>query len=137
MINELIENIRLFVSLCLGSIIGAGIRWMLGLWLNPFSNQLELGTLVVNVIGCALMGVAMAIVLNYDAISIAFKTMWITGFLGSMTTFSGFVKDVIFPFQSGDYIRGFIVITLHMGLGLFAMLVFFILANFLIYSLIR
>ena len=40
----------------LGAAVGAWLRWLLGLWLNPLFPPVPLGTLAANLIGGLLMG---------------------------------------------------------------------------------
>ena len=49
-----------FVAVGLGAAIGAWLRWGLGLWLNPALPELPMGTLVANLVGGYLVGLAVA-----------------------------------------------------------------------------
>lgn len=60
-----------------GAVLGAVCRWQLGLWLNSWLHSLVLGTLVVNLAGCFLMGIAFGLSLHESH-----KLLFITGFLG-------------------------------------------------------
>lgn len=39
------------LSIALGSVLGAWLRWFLGLKLNPIYPQIPLGTVTVNLVG--------------------------------------------------------------------------------------
>lgn len=79
----------------LGAALGAWLRWLLGLWLNPLLPTLPLGTLAANLLGGYLMGLAMAWLLPHPAVPDALRLALITGFLGALTTFSAFSAEAI------------------------------------------
>jgi CrcB protein len=65
-----------------GAFLGAVLRWMLGLWLNPLFPTLPLGTLGANLLGGLLMGMAIGVLSQFDALSPAARLFFTTGFLG-------------------------------------------------------
>jgi CrcB protein len=77
----------------LGAVVGAWLRWWLGIVLNPVFPTLPLGTLVANLLGGLLMGVAMGLIAQFDALPPAARLMFMTGFLGALTTFSTFSAE--------------------------------------------
>lgn len=91
------------IYLCLGAILGAMARWGLGLFLNPISTQLQLGTLAANYMGCFIMGIVLAITIQYPQLSAEWRLFLITGLLGSFTTFSAFSAEVIQNLLEGKY----------------------------------
>ena len=48
------------LSIALGSVLGAWLRWFLGLKLNPIYPQIPLGTVTVNLVGGFIIGFAIA-----------------------------------------------------------------------------
>lgn len=79
----------------LGAAVGAWLRWLLGLWLNPLLPSLPLGTLAANLLGGYLMGIAMAWLLPQPDVPVELRLALITGFLGALTTFSAFSAEAI------------------------------------------
>ena len=77
----------------LGAIVGAWLRWWLGIVLNPVFPTLPLGTLTANLLGGLLMGIAMGLIAQFDALPPAARLMFMTGFLGALTTFSTFSAE--------------------------------------------
>ncbi|MGO8755533.1 MAG: CrcB family protein, partial [Gallionellaceae bacterium] len=49
-----------FLAVGIGAVLGAWLRWWLGVVLNPVFPTLPLGTLAANLIGGYLVGVAVA-----------------------------------------------------------------------------
>lgn len=94
---------RSLVAIALGAVLGAWLRWGLGLWLNPVIAGVPLGTLVANLLGGYLIGCALAVFhLNAD-LSPELRLLIVTGFLGALTTFSTFSAEVVAMLQRADY----------------------------------
>ncbi len=94
--------------------LGAWLRWVLGVWLNAMQPAVPPGTLAANLIGGYLVGLAVA----YSAASPGMAPEWrlfaITGFLGGLTTFSTFSAESVLLLQGGRYAEA----ALHCGLHL-------------------
>ena len=75
--------------------LGAWTRWGLSLVLNTVLPTLPLGTLVANLAGGYLIGVAVELVLQLQLVSAEWRLFIITGFLGSLTTFSTFSIEAV------------------------------------------
>ena len=73
-----------------GAAIGAWLRWGLGIALN--ATTLPLGTLIVNLSGSLLIGMAMAYFVDTAAQN-QWRLLVMTGFLGGLTTFSAFSAE--------------------------------------------
>lgn len=95
--------------LSLGAISGVLVRWALSIWINPIFSPLALGTLLVNWLGCFLIGIAMGVNLGDSQ-----RLLFITGFLGSFTTFSSFsaeLSEKLLAEKWGEFIA---VLSLHL-----------------------
>jgi len=84
-----------FLAVGLGAALGAWLRWWLGFVLNPVFPTLPLGTLSANLIGGLLMGIAMGLIAQFDALPPGARLMFMTGFLGALTTFSTFSAETV------------------------------------------
>jgi fluoride exporter len=73
-----------------GAAIGAWLRWGLGVALN--ASMLPMGTLIANLSGGFLMGVAIAHFAS-TATQDPMRLLVMTGFLGGLTTFSAFSAE--------------------------------------------
>jgi CrcB protein len=78
-----------------GAGIGALLRWVLGLWLNPVFPTVPLGTLAANLIGGLLVGMAATFFADHTALAPEWRLFAVTGFLGGLTTFSTFSAEVV------------------------------------------
>lgn len=104
-----------FAAVGAGAMLGAWARWGLGLWLNPATPILPLGTLAVNVAGGYLIGLAVAHFDSNAALAPEWRLFCITGFLGAMTTFSTFSAEAMQLLQAEKYLAA----ALHSGAHLF------------------
>lgn len=97
-----------------GAALGALMRWGLGLWLNPLFAALSFGTLIANWLGCFLIGIFTALIWQFPQLPSEWRLFVITGFLGSLTTFSAFSAEVIENFFNGQWTNGVLLIALHL-----------------------
>lgn len=96
-----------------GAAIGAWARWGLSLLLNPLFPTVPLGTLAANLIGGFLMGVCMALISHYEAMSPELRLLLTTGFLGGLTTFSTFSAEATTLLSRGQLGWGAALIAAH------------------------
>ena len=82
------------LAICCGACFGAIARWCLGLWLSS-GGVLPWGTLAANLIGGYLIGVCVAIFQALPQLDPVWRLALITGFLGALTTCSGFSAEVV------------------------------------------
>lgn len=101
-----------FLAIVLGGGIGAGLRALVSGAL-PF----PLGTLAVNVIGCAAMGAIWAYLAPKDHVLLPFLT---TGILGGFTTFSAFSLDAFKLIDQGEIGRALAYVSASLVLSLVA-----------------
>ncbi|TVO62712.1 fluoride efflux transporter CrcB [Denitromonas ohlonensis] len=92
-----------FLAVGVGAALGAWIRWWLGVRLNPLFLQLPLGTLVANLLGGYLIGVAVAYFAHHTALPPEVRWFLVTGFLGALTTFSTFSAEVVMMISAAQY----------------------------------
>lgn len=86
-----------------GAMLGAWLRWWLGLRLNPWLAHLPLGTLTANLLGGYLVGVAVAVFAQHPELPAEVRLAVVTGFLGGLTTFSSFSAEVVHLLQTAQY----------------------------------
>lgn len=80
-------------AVAIGGALGAVVRYALSGWV--IAQRFPMGTLVVNVVGCALIGALTAMAVKSDWPGPLARTFLIGGFLGALTTFSTFGYQTI------------------------------------------
>lgn len=101
------------LAISIGASIGAVGRWLLSLWLNKVFLFIPLGTLLANLVGGYLIGVAFALFANHPSWPAEWRLLVITGFLGGLTTFSTFSIETVSLLQQEKWLWAAIQISLH------------------------
>lgn len=92
---------RSLAAVMAGGMLGCVLRWLLAMGLNRYFPTVPPGTLAANLIGCYIIGVALAFFTAHPSHSPEWRLFITTGFCGGLTTFSSFSAEVIFLMQSG------------------------------------
>jgi len=111
-----------------GGAIGATARYGTFLWAErALPRGLPWGTLLVNIIGSLLIGIAFVLLVERGFLSPAWRQFFTVGLLGAFTTFSAFSLDAVMLFNAGEAVRAFAyVLTSVMVCILAAMLAIFL-----------
>lgn len=104
-----------WIAVAVGGAIGAGLRWAAGASWTHDRGGWSWATLAVNLIGCAIIGLA-ARRLRVGTVAWAFV---VTGVLGGFTTFSTFAVEVdeLFEADRAGVAFAYVVVTLIGGYG--------------------
>lgn len=80
-----------------GGFIGSVLRYLVSGWVQQLANRLDFpyGTLVVNVLGCFIIGLLAQFGDKYGAFSNESRAFLVIGVLGGFTTFSSFGNDTV------------------------------------------
>jgi CrcB protein len=109
-----------FFAVGIGAALGAWLRWIFGIVLNPLFANMLLGTLAANLIGGYLIGVAVEYFVHHDSIPPEWRLFVIVGFLGGLTTFSSFSSEAVELLADRDFLWSFVLVASHL-LGSLAM----------------
>lgn len=89
-------------AIAIGGALGAMSRFAVTAYVFPLTdNRFPLGTLLVNVVGSALIGIAYVLIIERGLIAPEWRHIAMTGFLGAFTTFSTFALDALTLWQNG------------------------------------
>lgn len=96
-----------------GASLGAWLRWGLASWMPSWYGNLPLGTLLANLGGAYLVGMALAFFQAHPALPVEWRLFLITGLLGGLTTFSTFSAESMLLLQRGEYLWALLHTALH------------------------
>lgn len=87
-----------------GGFVGTCCRFLVGRWSSGlFHGSFPIGTFLVNIIGCFLIGIIFGLLEKTELLSPNQNVLLITGFCGGFTTFSAFANDMLALGSKGDW----------------------------------
>jgi CrcB protein len=105
----------------IGGALGAVARYLLAVRLyGALGLTFPWGTLGVNVLGCALLGLVLGLVEERGAFTPQARTFLTVGVLGGFTTYSTFVYEGWQYLRDGDPLRSGVYLALSLILGIAA-----------------
>jgi CrcB protein len=115
-----LKNILLVL---VGSAAGGSVRYITSLMIqSKNTTQFPLGTFLINLIGCFIIGMIYAIASRNASTGSDIKLLLATGFCGGFTTFSAFAFENLELFKSGQYLTALLYIILSVVLGILAVI---------------
>jgi fluoride exporter len=90
------------IAVSVGASVGALLRWWLSAKFNGAFPTMPPGTLIANLVGGYVVGVAIGYFAVYPALSPEWRLLIITGFCGGLTTFSTFSAEIAALLQGGQ-----------------------------------
>ena len=103
------------LAIGIGAALGAVLRWVLGVKLNPVLPSLPLGTLAANLLGGYLIGLAIGWLGQHPELPPQVRLLLVTGFLGGLTTFSTYSAEVVAHLESGRFGWGLLLAGTHLA----------------------
>jgi len=111
-----------FLLVFLGGGIGSLLRYIVSRTFNTYFQHFYLGTFLVNIIGCLIIGLVMGISFKSNLLSQNQTLLLTTGFSGGFTTFSTFALENQTLLKSGEILHfSFYTIT-SIAVGIFAVI---------------
>ena len=104
----------------LGGALGAMARYGLSGWVQRQAGTFPLGTMVVNVVGCLILGAMMTLVEDRPALSPNTRLFVGIGLLGSFTTFSTFGFETFELLREREHWLALASVAGNLGIGLAA-----------------
>jgi fluoride exporter len=102
------------LAIFFGAGFGALLRATFNLLTVGSASIIPLGTLLSNMVGGYLIGIAIAFFGNNPNLSPEWKLLVVTGFLGGLTTFSSFSAEVVTFMQRGEFTWALGTALLHL-----------------------
>lgn len=93
----------LFTAVFIGGGFGSVLRWYVSVKLTHSGLPFPAGTLLVNLVGAFIIGLALALFPRMPQLDPAWKLLLTTGFCGGLTTFSTFSAEAVALMASGEF----------------------------------
>ncbi|AKV07320.1 MULTISPECIES: fluoride efflux transporter CrcB [Pseudomonadaceae] len=107
--------LKSLMVIAVGASLGAWLRWILGMKLNALFPTIPPGTVVANMVGGYIIGLAIAFLAASPTLSPEWRLLIITGFCGGLTTFSTFSAETVALIQEGRLVWALGSISLHVA----------------------
>ena len=114
-----------------GGFIGAICRYGMSTLVqrNLPATGFPYGTLLVNMLGCLLIGVAIGYAESRQVFGDDFRRFVLIGILGGFTTYSTFGYETLALLQNSELVRAIVNVVVHVVIGLLLVWLGFILAS--------
>ena len=107
-----------YLLVATGGMIGAVARYWLSGVASTLSSRFPYGTLLVNLVGCFIIGAFLTLAYERFNWSPDLRIFFVVGFLGAFTTFSAFSYETVSLLREGTYAYA----VLNMAASLFGCL---------------
>ena len=113
-------KILLFIGI--GGFAGAILRYLLSGFAHQWArtNEFPYGTLLVNVLGCLLIGFLTVLADSRGMLTSESRAFLFVGLLGSLTTYSTFGNETVNLLRNGASNAALLNVSIHLVMGLAA-----------------
>ena len=112
---------KAIILVAAGSGLGGILRYSIQLMAERhYPSIFPIGTFIVNLVGCLLIGVFFALAEKENILSAETRVFLITGFCGGFTTFSSFGIENVALLRSGNFIYFFMYALGSVTFGILA-----------------
>lgn len=111
----------------LGGALGSSLRYSVEL-IDIIATQKGLGTILVNVLGCFIIGISYSLFANLNCTQ-QWRLLLMVGILGGFTTFSTYALDFVSMLKDGETIKAIAYILATNILGILAVVLGIYLMN--------
>ena len=117
------DELRQLLLVAAGGAIGSVARWRVSGWVlhQTVDWRFPIGTFVVNVLGCLIVGVLAGLAIKEDFFSTDQRLLLFTGVMGGFTTFSAFGLETFYLLRRGEYLMAGSNMVLSMVVGMAAL----------------
>ena len=117
------ELIKTILAVGAGSFLGGAGRYLVSLAMKSVSQRFPWATLVVNLVGCFLIGLLWGVFSKNGTEGSNWALFLTVGLCGGFTTFSTFSKEALVMLQTGNVwgFAGYVAISVIAGIALVAL----------------
>jgi CrcB protein len=110
-----------YLVVMLGAAFGGLARYVVGTTImQRYGGRFPIGTVVVNITGCFLIGVLMTLFTERPTMNVNWRLLLVTGVLGGYTTFSAFGWETYQAIREGNALVGLANVAISVILGYLA-----------------
>ncbi len=104
-----------YLLIAVGGAFGAMARYAVGAWAaQRFGPRFPVGTLVINLSACFLIGLAIEYLNRHTGLNVAWRFLLPTGFIGAYSTFSTFEFEAWADAQRGAWGLGLLYVAVSL-----------------------
>ena len=122
------------ITISIGAILGALLRWKLGEYFNHLFPTIPMGTLIANLTGAFFMGLMIFFSIEHSFFSYNARLGFATGFLGSLTTFSTFSGEAFTLLAKQEFMWFMALVLLHIIGSIFMVIVGYMVSKLIFQS---
>ncbi|SDQ56247.1 fluoride efflux transporter CrcB [Flagellimonas zhangzhouensis] len=115
----------------IGGGLGSVLRYLISKPLNPLLHNFFLGTFLVNIVGCVIIGLVLGLSVKGQFLSQNSTLFLATGFCGGFTTFSAFAYEKHYLIKNGDLLNFAIYMISSIVVGILAIVLGLWIARYL------
>ncbi|HWR38990.1 MAG TPA: fluoride efflux transporter CrcB [Patescibacteria group bacterium] len=109
------------VLVAMGGATGAVTRYLASMWAaDRFGPEFPYGTLIVNVVGCFIIGAFMTLTTERFIVSPYWRLLVTVGFIGGLTTFSSYSFETLKLLENASFELAAYNMLLNLLIGFFA-----------------
>ena len=109
------------MAVAIGAALGANLRFGVAVWAaKKWGSGFPWGTLIINVSGSLLIGVAVGLAASRLALTPTWRLFFVTGLCGGYTTFSTFAYETYELLNAGSILRAALNAAGSLVLGIVA-----------------
>ncbi len=113
-----------WLAVAVGGALGSMARFAVGTWVAAgLGSRFPYGTLLVNLLGCLLMGLLVVLIDERWAVPPQWRAFALVGLLGGFTTFSSFSLEAYPLLRTQQWLAALLYVAGSLLLGLLALAV--------------
>ena len=113
---------RQLLLVFIGGGIGSLLRYVIAKTFNNYFQHFYLGTFLVNIIGCLIIGLVFGLSIKNNLLNQNQTLLLTTGFCGGFTTFSSFAFENHSLLRSGELLHFSFYTIVSIAVGIFAVI---------------
>ena len=103
----------------IGGFLGAIARYLLSRWVHhQFPTQTTLGTFIVNISGCFLLGIIISLMSEQELTGNRVRAFFLPGLIGAFTTLSALAYETLQLFQNKQPVAAISTALLNLIVGI-------------------